>query len=269
MAPRFEKNTIREKFGRETSYSTTRPGNALFPSLKFYCKTGFGPFRWLAVKAANNQCDDSAWVYGSAWVGDILESCGCRIVIDGLDNLGPGPVVYVANHMSTLETFLLPAILRPAGKVTFVVKQSLVEMPLFGAIMRSRNPVAVERKNPREDLKKVLQDGTRLLQGGCSLVIFPQSTRSPHFDREHFNSMGVKLGRHAEVPVIPIALKTDAWGLGRHIAEFGQIRPNLPIHFKIGKAMQIKDTGRDQHKEICDFIESALLDWQKEDGWSQ
>lgn len=38
------------------------------------------------------------------------------------------PVVFVSNHMSTLETFVFPCIIAPVMKVTFVVKDSLVNI---------------------------------------------------------------------------------------------------------------------------------------------
>jgi 1-acyl-sn-glycerol-3-phosphate acyltransferase len=39
-----------------------------------------------------------------------LENVGVRFEITGLDNLKSfeGPAVFIANHMSTLETFVLP-----------------------------------------------------------------------------------------------------------------------------------------------------------------
>ena len=42
----------------------------------------------------------------------------------------------------------------PGRPVTFVVKESLETMPIFGPVMRSRKPVTVGRENPREDMQK-------------------------------------------------------------------------------------------------------------------
>lgn len=272
--PGFTENRMYGKYGTGARYETSGITSAIgsrFPSFYFYLCLAAGPFRWLAKRAARGECDDYAWTWSSAWVGDIIERCGARIIVEGMDNLRShnGPVVYIANHMSTLETFLLPGLIRPEGKVTFIVKKSLVEIPLFGPIMRSRNPVTVERKNPREDLTKVLTEGCQRLESGFSVVVFPQSTRSSDFSREHFNSIGTKLARRANVPVLPIALKTDAWGLGKRISELGRIRPSLPIHIKIGALMEVTGTGKAEHVRICDFIESNLLRWQKEDGVNQ
>src|SRR4030043_2323348 len=130
-----------------------------------------------------------------------------------------GPVLFIGNHMSTLETMVLPCIIAPHREVTFVVKESLVKHPLFGDVMRSRNPIVVGRTDPRKDLEAVMNGGMDLLSKGISIVIFPQSTRSVEFIPEEFNSLGVKLAKKAGVKVVPIAIKTDFWGNGKLIKE--------------------------------------------------
>lgn len=258
------------RYGMGNSYVTPKSlrGHSGAPSLEFYARLLGGPFRHLCGKARKGQCDDVEWVKGSIWFGDILERVGCELRIDGMNALNEvnGPCVVIANHMSTLETFLLPAIIRPHMPVTFVVKKSLATMPMFGAVMRSRDPIVVGRVNPRKDLAAVLDGGSQRLAAGTSIIVFPQSTRSAGFDEEHFNSIGVKLARKAGVPVIPLALKTDAWGQGGKIKELGKIRPDLPVRFQFGEPIEITGNGRASHEQICRFIGGALYGWMRKDG---
>ena len=168
--------------------------------------------------------------------------------------------------MSTLETFMLPGIIRPHRAVTFVMKKSLVTLPFFGAVMRSRDPIVVGRTNPREDLTAVLEGGVERLKKGISIIVFPQSTRTPDFDPQHFNTIGVKLARKAGVPVVPLALKTDAWGTGKKLKELGPIKSGLPVRYKFAAPMDIHGNGREEQAFICDFIGTQLASWRKEDG---
>jgi 1-acyl-sn-glycerol-3-phosphate acyltransferase len=142
-----------------------------------------------------------------------------------------------------------------------VVKESLVTSPVFGPIMRSRDPIAVGRKNPREDLETVLQRGVERLQRGVSIIVFPQSTRSPVFNPEVFNTLGIKLASKARVPVIPIAVKTDFWVEEGLFRGFGPIRPERTIHIEFGGPMTVTGRGKDQHLEIVEFIKSRLTRW--------
>jgi 1-acyl-sn-glycerol-3-phosphate acyltransferase len=163
--------------------------------------------------------------------------------------------------MSTLETFVLPVIIAPIRDTTFVVKQSLVEYPVFKYVMRSRNPVTVGRLNPRDDLKAVLEGGAERLRAGMSVIIFPQTTRTPVFDYDQFNTIGIKLAKRAGVPMVPFALKTDAWGNGAHFKDFGKIDPTKTVHFAFGKPLTIKDRGNEEHQQVIDFITGKLKEW--------
>lgn len=257
------KGEFRSKYGNN-EYATAPGKVSCAPTLRFFAGMIFGPLIELWFKARQGKCTDAVWLDGSNWLAEIFENAGGRIVVEGLENLDKvdGPCVFVANHMSTLETFLLPGMIRPRKPVTFVVKRGLTALPVFGPIMRSRNPIVVDRVNPREDLVTVLTEGVARLGVGISVIIFPQSTRSMHFEPEHFNSIGIKLALKGGVPIIPIALKTDAWGQGRKIKELARIRPELPARFRFGEPVRPEGRGRVEHANICKFIDRTLAEWR-------
>lgn len=216
-----------------------------------------------SIKAKRHVYDDEEWIRSSLKVIRLLESVGVQIKIEGISNIEnlKEPCVFVANHMSTLETFALPAIIHPIKKITFVVKDDLIKYPVFKHIMISRDPIVVSRKNPREDLKAVIDGGTERLRSNISIVIFPQTTRADYFDPEQFNTIGIKLALRANCPIIPIALKTDAWGIGKIIKDFGKIDPSKKVYFAFGRPMWIKGRGVEEHNKIIDFISNKLKDW--------
>jgi 1-acyl-sn-glycerol-3-phosphate acyltransferase len=207
---------------------------------------------------------DETWVNNSYEIFKAIEGSGGRFNITGLNHLRPNseqPLVIVSNHMSTLETVTIPCIIDPIRPITFVVKESLIDHYIFGPIMRAREPVTVKRKNPRDDLTTVLRKGEEMIEKGYSMVIFPQSTRSACFDRREFNSLGVKLASRAGVQVIPLAVKTDFWGNGNKIKEFGPIEPEKEIFMAFGEPMNARGNNRNVHKKITGFIESHLKEW--------
>jgi 1-acyl-sn-glycerol-3-phosphate acyltransferase len=208
--------------------------------------------------------DDPTWAESSYAVLRALERCGARFHIEGIDHVRrlEEPVVFVSNHMSTVETMVFPCIIVPFRPVTYVVKQSLTTMPLFGPIMRSRDPVTVGRENPREDMQAVLTEGQRRLEAGISVILFPQSTRQVEFAPEHFNSLGVKLARRAGVKVLPVAIKTDFWGNGRLIKDLGPLHRAEPIHIRFGEPLAVEGGGKAEHQAIVRFIQENLDRWQ-------
>ncbi|MDA8079402.1 MAG: lysophospholipid acyltransferase family protein [Nitrospiraceae bacterium] len=239
----------------------------LSPAFTFYPQV-FGIVAMNALRASRGKYGDAEWVSSSLDILSALENVGITVEMTGMDHIRKtaGPVVFIGNHMSTLETFVLPGVIQPVRPVAFVVKDSLLTHPLFGPVMRSRAPIVVGRVNPREDLRAVLEGGAGKLSSGISVVIFPQSTRSVVFRPEEFNSLGIKLASRAGVPVIPIALKTDAWGIGSRIKDIGRIDPSKKVHFAFGEAMTVASRGHDEHEQVVRFIRERLDRWEKEDA---
>jgi 1-acyl-sn-glycerol-3-phosphate acyltransferase len=234
----------------------------VFPSLAFYRRVA--PIVFAASGLAKRgRFGDNEWARSSLQVRRAFESCGARVRVQGTANIAAagGPCVYIGNHMSTAETFLLGAVLLPFGRVTFVVKRALVEYPIFKHIMLSREPIVVGRENPREDLKAVLEGGIERLRAGISVVIFPQRTRKVAFDRSEFNTIGVKLARRAGVPVVPLALKTDAWSNGKRLKDFGPFVPGRDVEFAFGKVVDPHIGDRAVHAAVIAFIETHLRQW--------
>ncbi len=235
----------------------------LFPGITFY--------GWLLAivlrasrRAKRGQYNGQAWSDSSWEVIHALERVGVEFEITGLEHLKQldSPCLVVGNHMSALETMVLPGIVQPFCEVTFVVKSSLINYPVFKHVMRSRDPIAVDQVDARQDFKTMMKGGVQRLQKGISLIVFPQGQRTPTFLPEEFNTLGVKLAKRAEVPIIPVALLTDAWGIGRVISDVGKIDPLKKVYFAFGEPIQVQGRGLDEQQAVIDFIEQHLEEWK-------
>jgi len=262
-------NTVKPSYRDSTYRSPQRQIGLpvkLFPSLFFYIKIIKVVFT--ASRAAKKgKYDSMDWCNSSADTVKALEETGCRLKVTGLDHLQgiDRPCIFIGNHMSTLETFVLPSLIMPHGfDLTYVIKRSLVDYPVFGDVVMSRDPIVVDRVNPRDDFKVVMEEGTRRLEQGRSLIIFPQHTRTVDFDPKQFNTIGIKLAQKTGSIVVPVALLTWAWSAGKILKDFGPIVPARTIHFSFGEPMEITGKGHEQHKLIIDFIEHHLNGWRKE-----
>ncbi len=233
-----------------------------FPSLAFYSR--ITPIVLTASSRSKRQnFDQDAFCRASTGIIQAMEACGACFQIEGTEHVAnlDGPCVFIGNHMSTAETFILPAVLLPFRQVCFVVKQALIEIPVFKHIMIHQRPIVVGRSNPREDLRTVLDGGCEQLAAGRSVIVFPQTTRTPKFDPSQFNSIGVKLARKANVPVIPLALQTSAWGNGKWIKDIGPFRPGIPVRFAFGAPIEVEGTGKATHQKVVAFIQEKLKAW--------
>ncbi len=236
------------------------------PSFIFYIDMLKVVFRSSSL-AKRNEYDDAEWSRQSLNIMRALEKVGVKVNITGVENIKKlnTACVFVGNHMSVLETFALAAIISPYRKFTFVIKESLITYPVFKHVMISRNPIVVGRENPRQDLVTVLQEGVEKLSQDTSIFIFPQRTRTKGFNPEEFNTIGIKLAKRAGVPVLPVAIKTDAWGHGALIKDFGSVYPKKTVHFAFGEPMNIAGHGQDEHKKSIEFIKQNIDKWIDQD----
>ncbi len=219
------------------------------------------PGWWRARRGRHSQEDVAV---SCARFGRFVEDTGARMHITGMEVLSerPGAAVFVCNHMGTLETFVLPGIIYPFKPTTLVIKDSILRQPIFGPIMAAMAPIAVTRSDPRADLKKVLDEGIATLQAGVSMIIFPQTTRTPIFDPAEFNSLGEKLAKRAGVPVVPVAAKTDFWVPGKRFKDIGRVDIRKDVHFAFGPAFDATVNPQQLHAQIVGFIMARLKEWQ-------
>ncbi len=195
----------------------------------------------------------------------IIENSGAQIHLRGLNHLSSeaGPFVLVGNHMSSIETAILNAMISPRIEFTYVIKRSLFKMPFLGRAMTAINAIGVNRINARDDFKVIVEEGNKRLKAGCSVLIFPESTRQKKFHAEHFNSIGIKLAKNAGVKIIPFALKTDFITPGLMSSEFGPLHPGNHIYFEFGAPIAISGNGKEEHRIITDFIKAKTSEWEK------
>ena len=92
------------------------------------------------------------------------ECMGTEVSFEGfaaMRGIDQQPAVIVANHMSLVETMMLPAGVFGNGPMVIVAKRSLTRYPWFGRILEASRPILVNRRNPRQDLADVLEQGAQ------------------------------------------------------------------------------------------------------------
>lgn len=198
-----------------------------------------------------------------------LEAIGIPFFIEGMEYTKHRPCVIIANHMSSLETIVTALFAGGRYPVSFVSKRSVMSYPFFKEIFAKLYPLLIDRTNPREDFKTVLREGEKILQLGRHIVIFPQGTRSATCIAEDFSSIGVKLAKAAGYPVLPLAIKTDAWHVGPWIRDIGYIQ-RVPVRYKFFPPIEVTTaTGKEEHIQCVQQICTTVNEWIHSDSQKQ
>ena len=255
--------------GRYTTACPRTPPPAPFRRLAFTARM-LRSYWHSYVWSARPDFRAKAWAELSFEVLRNAEKAGARVEAEGfraLDALQGGPAVIVCNHVSAMETYLLPSMLCAWNDVAYILKRSLLNYPVVGRCIRAIDPIPVSRKSPVSDLRAVLEFGTKALRNGRFAVIFPQGSRHRLFDPATFHSLGAKLALHAGVPVVPIAAATDFLRIGKWQRDlFATLHPESPIRFACGDPIPPECGERELQKRSIAFISGALARWETLDG---
>lgn len=112
------------------------------------------------------------------------------------------PFVVVSNHQSFGD---IPAISRLPWEMKWIVKKELFGVPLFGWVMRLAGDIGVDRRDPRSRAA-VLPKAESYLQKRCSVMFFPEGTRSRDGRVLRFAKGPFRLAIRAGVPILPLAI---------------------------------------------------------------
>lgn len=184
------------------------------------------------------------------WVKFVLKMaelcCGVRYEVEGLEHINStSAAVVLSNHQSAWETIAFRLIL---PMQTSLFKESLLWIPLWGWAMASLKPIAIDRKNKHNALRKLISHGTEALQQGLWVVVFPEGTRMPVGELRSFSAGGALLAQKSGYPVIPIAHNAGiCWPRYSFLKYPGTIRVKIGplIESKGRKAAEINKAAED------------------------
>ncbi len=186
-------------------------------------------------------------------------TCGISCKVRGRELLPPGPFVLMSKHQSQWETFFLQ-VLRPP--IATVLKKELLHVPFFGWGLALLEPIAIDRDNPKQALKHIMDEGQRLLGIGRSVMIFPEGTRTPPGQIGNYARSGAMLACKAGVPIVPVAHNAGlCWPSKKFLKYPGVIEVVIgaPIDTSSGNSRTLTE-------QVQNWIESEVL---KLDGQPQ
>ncbi len=117
----------------------------------------------------------------------------------GNENDSPGPFIFVCNHRSVADAFLISCL---PFEVVQVVDMWPFHIPVLGRYAKLAGYLNIKAISHEEFLEEALQ----LLKGGTSIVFFPEGTRSVNREIGTFHSTAFRLALQSQAPVIPICL---------------------------------------------------------------
>ena len=141
--------------------------------------------------------------------------------IKGSENINSSPSVIISNHQSTWETLAFQTIF-PAH--TWVLKQELLWLPVFGWSLALLKPIVINRGDKLNAIKKVIKQGSERLSQGISVVVFPEGTRQKYKHLGDYQNGAAAIAKKSGHDIIPVYHNAGKfWPKGSFIKKPGVI----------------------------------------------
>jgi len=136
-----------------------------------------------------------------SWAKVILWISGIRLTIEGLENIDPQkPYIFAMNHIGMYDIPAAFVSIPQTGR--FIAKKELFKIPILATGMRLSGILKIDRGNSA-DARKTLEKAIKTIKEGCSVIIFPEGTRSKTNEIQAFKKGGFIIALQGAIPILP------------------------------------------------------------------
>ena len=127
-----------------------------------------------------------------------------KVRVSGYKNIDKDTsYIFIANHQGAFDIFAIYGYLN--HRFFWMMKKSLEKIPLVGYACKKIGHIMVDRSSATA-IKKTMEEAEKRLQGGNSLVIFPEGARTWNGKMRSFKRGAFILSKEFKLPIVPITI---------------------------------------------------------------
>ena len=188
------------------------------------------------------------------WARALLKAAGTRVELENLERIDPDrPQILVANHASYFDVLAMLAYV--PGKLRFVAKKELADVPVFGPAWRACGHVSIDRQNAESAHRSLDLIRRRIEEERPTVVLFPEGTRSASGELRPFKKGAFVLAIQTGAEVVPAA----RFGT-REIMRKGSwmIRTGRTIRLRFGEPLSVRGLGMEDRDALTRRAHDAV-----------
>ncbi|MBN1397838.1 MAG: 1-acyl-sn-glycerol-3-phosphate acyltransferase [Bacteroidetes bacterium] len=194
-------------------------------SIFIWITTSITIFLWLFLLAFSRLFDRDPALYRTGFLfrklGKVLTKINpfWKLHISGEIISNPrNPYVVICNHQSLAD---IPLISNLPWEMKWIAKEELFKIPVIGWMMSLSGDIPVDRKNPRSGAMALIK-AQRVLEQKCSVMIFPEGTRTLDGRVRQFTDGAFHLAVKAKVPILPLVIEGSHDCIPKNSWKFGK-----------------------------------------------
>lgn len=181
---------------------------------------------------------------------------GVKLEVNGYENIPQDQaVLFIGNHRSLFDIIVTyPLMKRPTG---YIAKKEIKKIPFLSWWMYFVNCVFLDRKDPRNGLKSVLE-ASEMIKSGISVFLFPEGTRSKDGKLHEFKDGGMKIATKSHSPIVPVGIKGTEELFEKQFPRIKSAKVSVsfgkPIYTADMSRSELKNVGALAHEEVSKLI---------------
>jgi 1-acyl-sn-glycerol-3-phosphate acyltransferase len=239
---------------------------SMIRSLFVWITTSIVIFSWLFLLAISRLFDRDPVLYRTGFLfrklGKTLTQINpaWKLHISGETISNPRlPYVVVCNHQSMAD---IPLISNLPWEMKWMAKKELFNVPVVGWMMRLSGDISVDRKNPRSGALALIK-AQRVLEQKCSVMIFPEGTRTLDGRVRQFTDGAFHLAIKTKIPILPLVIEgsrdcipKNSWIFGKPSDIFLKVLPPIAT-----SALTVKDVPNLRNTVRAEILKQ-IAEWR-------
>lgn len=160
------------------------------------------------------------------WGRTMLKISGVKLKFEGdcsaLNRRAPR--VFTFNHASTLDLFIITAIITPGG--TAVVKRAILYIPFMGWSAYLAGLVLLDRRNKTRAIASLEKAGERIRDEALSVFISPEGTRTSSRVPSKFKRGAFRMAEVSGAEIVPLVIDgaAELWSRDKIYCSGGTVK---------------------------------------------
>lgn len=208
---------------------------------------------WIVGKFNRNARDYSSLRIVQWGFKIILKITGVKTTVIGEENIPDEAVLFVGNHRSFFDILLTYS--RCKRLTGYIAKGEMEHIPLLSTWMKYLYCLFLNRENPKEGLKTILQ-AIDYVKKGISICVFPEGTRNKgeELSMMPFRDGAFKIATKTNCAIIPISLNHTS---AIFEDQFPCIR-KAHVIIEYGKPIYPNDLAPEDKKRIAKYCQNII-----------
>lgn len=183
----------------------------------------------------------------------ILKISGVEVTVIGEENVPDEPVLFIGNHRSYFDILLTYS--RCRRLTGYVAKKEMLRYPLLRDWMKRLYCLFLDRENPKEGLKTILQ-AIDYEKNGISICIFPEGTRNDgeELSMLPFHNGSFKIAEKSGCAIVPMSLNNTVSIFEAHLPFIRKTH----VVLEYGKPIYMKDMDKETKKHIGEYCQNII-----------